>query len=183
MQKTVPVIVACLGGPEQRSTRPKKSEGTAWPQQAGAKRTCRHSHANPHHKGRKQCSATDATTADGVPWQVCMTTECRYYPLIDEPGAATRRSRSGRPRGESDQSSTVERTVEKTDSWREAGVPQRHPSHQQISLRATSIHRTTTGRSAISPRRRGRQASQRSKQAHQCTRGTMGSAGKSCMAA
>ena len=36
-----------------------------------------------------------------------------------------------------------------------AGVPQGHPSHQ-ISLTATSIHSTTTGRSGSSSRTRGR---------------------------
>ena len=54
--------------------------------------------------------------------------------------------------------------IEREDSDK-AGVPQRHPSHQ-IPLPATRIHRTTTDRAAISPKMRGRQASQSSKQAH-----------------
>ena len=64
--------------------------------------------------------------------RVGMTTVRRYYTIMGEPRAAARRSRSGRPPGESDQSSTVGRMGPR----HLAGVPQEHPSHQ-ISLTGT----------------------------------------------
>ena len=79
-----------------------------------------------------------------------MTTEHRNHILRCESRSASRREWSVNHIGGEDSD--------------KAGVPQRHPSHQ-IPLPATRIHRTTTDRAAISPKMRGRQASQSSKQA------------------